>query len=310
MDKIKVFAPATVANLNCGFDILGLAIHEPGDIITLEKNSEAILRIKNIIGDEGRLPLDPKKNTASVAIQALLDALNLKQGFDISLEKQMPLGSGMGSSAASAVAGVYAANLLLGEPLTKTELLPFAMLGEKIACGAAHADNVAPSLFGGITLVRSYEPLSIVNLEYPKDLHLVVLHPHVEINTEDARAVLPNKFSIQDIIKQTGNLAGFISGLASNNENLIKDSLEDKLIEPYRSKLLPIFEESKKTALEAGALGFGISGSGPSTFSLCNNQDVASEVAKRLNNLFDASGVNHELYISKVNPKGPKVLSF
>ena len=273
--KITVFAPATVANLGCGFDAMGLAIDAPGDELTLELNSLKSLCIRKISGDQKKLSYDPFKNTAAVAIQSLLDALEINQGFDIYLKKKMPLGSGLGSSAASAAAGAFAVNELLGRPFTKVELIRFAMAGEKVASGAAHADNAAPSLLGGIVLIRSYEPLEIISLPIPDKLLIVVVHPDVEVLTKNARAVLPKSIPMKVGIAQWSNTAALVAGLYSDDYELIGRAITDHVAEPYRAGLIPCFNEVKLAALTNGALGCSISGSGPSVFAFCKGKQAA-----------------------------------
>jgi homoserine kinase len=306
--KITVFAPATVANLGCGFDAMGLAIDAPGDELTLEFNNLKSLRIQKISGDRKKLSYDIKKNTASVAIQSLLDALEINQGFDIYLKKKMPLGSGLGSSAASAAAGAFAVNELLGRPFSKMELVRFAMAGEKIASGAAHADNAAPSLLGGIVLIRSYEPLEIISLPVPNKLLIVVVHPDVEVLTKNARAVLPKSFPMKDGIAQWSNTAALVAGLYSNDYELIGRSITDHIAEPYRSRLIPGFSEVKLAALSHGAIGCSISGSGPSVFALCTGKKNAEAIAKVMQKEFSKKKIKSVSYISGVNKKGVSVI--
>lgn len=311
MKKIKVYAPATVANVACGFDIFGLAVERPGDIVELEERSEPGLIIKEITGDEGRLPLEVEKNTAGIAIQKYLEHLGAtEKGFTISLHKDMPLGSGLGSSAASAVAGVYAVNELMGRPLAVKDLLPFAMEGERVACGSAHADNVAPSLLGGFVVIRSYDPLDIYPIKAPENLWVVIIHPQVEVNTKDARLILEKEITLSNLIKQTGNVAGLVIGMLQSDYQLIGRSLEDVIIEPARAILLPQFQEVKLAAKNAGALGVSISGSGPSIFALCEGQTIAESVAKSMESEFSKVGIESERYVSRINPIGPKVLDY
>ncbi len=306
--KITVFAPATVANLGCGFDAMGLAIDAPGDELTLELNNQKSLRIQKISGDQKKLSYDIKKNTASVAIQSLLDALEINQGFDIYLKKKMPLGSGLGSSAASAAAGAFAVNELLGRPFSKMELVRFAMAGEKIASGAAHADNAAPSLLGGIVLIRSYEPLEIISLPVPDKLLIVVVHPDVEVLTKNARAVLPKSIPMKDGIAQWSNTAALVAGLYSKDYELIGRSITDHVAEPYRSRLIPCFSEVKLAALSHGALGCSISGSGPSIFAFCTGKKNAEAIAKAMQKEFSKKKIKSVTYISGVNKKGVRVI--
>jgi homoserine kinase len=308
-NSITVFAPASVGNLACGFDSMGLAITNPGDIITLEKNSERRLIIREITGDNGKLSYDIKKNTASVAIHSFLEEHKIKQGFNIYLQKNMAMGSGLGSSAASAVAGVYAAAMLIDNRLSKPELIRHAMEGERIACGSAHADNVAPSMLGGITLVRSNNPLDIVSLPVPSQLYIAVVHPHIEVLTKDARAVLKKEIPLPVAVQQWSNTAAFVSALHTNDYNLIGRSVIDLVAEPYRAALIPVFHKVKKAALQNGALACSISGSGPSLFTLCRGLKNCREAGKAMREVFLKAKVMNDVYISKVNTEGARVIS-
>lgn len=308
MKNVKVFAPATVANLGCGFDVMGLAIDEPGDELILSFNDQKRLIIKKISGDGGKLSYDAKKNTSTVAIQSMLDQLKSKQGFDVFLKKKMPLGSGLGSSAASSVAGVFAANVLLGKPFSKRELVKFAMQGEKVASGAAHADNVAPCMLGGIILIRSYHPLDIIQLPVPKNLYLVVVHPHVEVLTKDARAVLKKNIPMKIAVQQWGNTAALTAGLFSSDLNLVGRSVEDHVAEPYRASLIPHFGKVKQAAMENGAIACSISGSGPSIFAMCDGKSKTKKVAEAMRKIFSENKIKSESYISAVNRNGVIVL--
>ncbi len=234
-DRIRVFAPATVANVASGFDVLGFALETPGDAVLLVKTAEKKVRVASITGDGGRLPTDPRKNTSAVAAAGFLDRIGNPFGVEISLEKRMPLSSGLGSSAASAVAAVVAANLLAGEPLSRRELLPFTMESERVACGSAHADNVAPALLGGFVLIRSYDPLDVVQLPVPPGLSCAVVHPHTELRTEDARRVLKKEIRLSDATRQWGNLAALVAALYNGDLQLLGRSLQDVVAEPARS---------------------------------------------------------------------------
>lgn len=308
MDSIKVFAPATVANVACGFDIFGFAVDSPGDEIIIRKTSQPGVRIKAIVGDEGRLPKQTERNTAGIAIQTYLKHIESDQGLDVILHKKMPLGSGLGSSAASAVAGVFAINELLGRPLPQIDLLPFAMEGERLACGSAHADNVAPSLMGGFVVIRSYNPLDIITINTPAQLYATIVHPEIEVNTKDARHILKNEVSMKNTIIQMGNVAGLIAGLMKPDYDLIGRSMVDVIIEPIRAILIPEFNEVKQAALDAGALGCSISGSGPSMFALSRDQDTAQRVGISMQAAFQTVGIGSELYVSGINQEGPKVI--
>ena len=310
VDSIRVFAPATVANVACGFDIFGFAVDNPGDQVTLTLTDEPGVRITDIIGDGGKLPREASRNTASIAIQTFLKHLNRADvGLDVVLQKQMPLGSGLGSSAASAVAGVFAANELLGRPLPIMKLLPFAMEGERIACGSAHADNVGPSLLGGFVVVRSYQPLDVIRINTPASLYCTLVHPDIEVNTKDARFILKNEVSLKNTITQMGNVAGLIAGLMTPDYDLISRSLVDVIIEPVRAILIPEFNEAKKAALDNGALGCSISGSGPSMFALSRDAETAQKVGKAMQQAFLFVGITSEAYVSQINQQGPKVIN-
>jgi homoserine kinase len=306
--EVRAFAPATVANVSCGFDILGFAIDTLGDIVKVKEKKEPGLQVVSITGDHGRLPLDPSKNTCAVAIQSLLTELNQTIGLEIYLEKGLPLGSGLGSSAASAVAALMATNRLLGEPFEKKQLLPFAMAAEKIACGVGHADNVAPSLLGGFVLIRNYQPLDIIKLPVPKDLHCIVLHPHFELNTADSRAVIRDRITVTQATIQSGNVAGLIAGLFQEDFELIGRSLKDVIAEPYRATLIPAFYQVKEAVLASGALGMGISGSGPTLFVLTNGKDQVQQILEAARLVYNSFGLGVDGYHSSINTKGAYVL--
>jgi homoserine kinase len=308
MEYIKVFAPATVANVSCGFDILGFALDYPGDEIILRKNNSGIVKIMEITGDNGKLPLDPNKNSASAVIQYFLQHLKLKPGIDIYLHKKMPLGSGLGSSAASSAAAAFAINTLLDNPLNIKEVLKFAMYGEKVACGSEHADNVAPALYGGFVLIRSYNPLDVIKLPAPDQLYASVIHPQIEIKTKDARDILKKEIQLKNAIKQWGNVGGLISGLYESNYDLIGRSMEDHIIEPIRSILIPGYPEVKNAAMKSGVLGCGISGSGPSVFTLSKGKETAETAGEKMVEEFKNIGIESDIYVSKVNNQGPIVL--
>ena len=308
-ESIKVFSPATVANVSCGFDILGFAVNKPGDEVILKKKASKGLEIKEITGDEGKLSYDPMQNTVSVSIQKYLDHIGYEYGFEIYLHKKMPLGSGLGSSAASASAGVFAVNKILGEPLQTRDLIIFAMEGERIACGSAHADNVAPSILGGFVLIRSYDPLDIIKLPTPVSLYSTIIHPQIEIKTKDARDLLKKQIYLKDAVNQWGNIAGFIAGLMQSDFDLIGRSMQDVIIEPIRSILIPGYNEVKLKAMEAGALGFGISGSGPSLFALSTGISIAENVGKNMAEVFNKMDVDNSVYVSKINHSGPQVIA-
>jgi len=307
-ESIKVYAPATVANVTCGFDVLGFAVDNPGDEVELKLTDKPGVTIKRITGDNGRLSLDPQKNTAGISIFKYLEHFGIEKGVEMTLHKKMPLGSGLGSSAASSAAGVFAMSRLLGRNESALELLPFAMEGEFIACGSAHADNVGPALFGGFVLIRSYDPLDVVKIPTPESLFATIIHPHIEVETKDARNILPRFIPLKDAIVQWGNVGGLIAGLMLQDMGLISRSLQDVIIEPKRAILLPGFYEAKHEALQAGALGGGISGSGPSIFQLSKDEETAIQVGNAMQAVYKELGIGSEVYISKVNKDGPQIL--
>jgi homoserine kinase len=306
--QVSVFAPATVANVASGFDVLGFALENPGDAVTLVRREQKKVTVTAIDGDGGKLPRDPAKNTAAVAASGFLETIGFPFGVDIRLKKMMPLSSGLGSSAASAVAAVFGANLLAGKPLSPRELLPFTMAAEKVACGTAHADNVAPSLLGGFVLIRSYDPVDVVQLPVPPGLSCAVTHPHTEVRTEDARAILKKEIRLADAVRQWGNLAALVAALYNGDLALLGRSLQDVVAEPARSLLIPGFALVKKAALSAGALGCSISGSGPSVFALCASEETAREAGRRMESAFSEAGLASDVYVSAVNTQGPRVL--
>jgi len=309
MKTIKAFAPATVANVCCGFDVLGFAVDFPGDEVVLKLNNSKEVTISKIVGDGGRLPLEATKNTAGVAVQSFLQSLGVDQGVEIELYKNLPLGSGMGSSAASGVAALVAINELMGNIKSREELVPFAMEAERIACGSAHADNVAPSLMGGFVLIRDYNPLDVVKVKVNLDLYCTLVHPHIEVKTSDSRRVLRSSISLRDAITQSGNIAGLMVGLAQADPLLISRSLKDVIAEPIRAAFIPGFEQVKLRAIEAGALGCGISGSGPTLFALSSTHEASLEVGEAMQLEFLKSHLKSDIYVSKINPEGAKILA-
>jgi homoserine kinase len=307
MNTVKASAPATVANVSCGFDIFGFAVEAPADEVTVTLNNSGVVTILRIEGDEGRLPLDAGRNTAGVGVAAYLKKIGSGNGAEITLFKNLPLGSGMGSSAASSVAALVAINRLHGDPLTRQELLPFAMEAERIACGSAHADNVAPSLLGGFVLIRGYDPLDVVGIPTPEGLFCTLVHPHIELRTEDSRRVLKPSIPIRDAIIQWGNIAGLVVGLMKPDFALISRSLHDVVAEPIRSVLIPGFDKIKESAIKSGALGCGISGSGPTIFSLSSDISVAHSIGQIIQQQFTSFGLKSDVFVSRINREGAKV---
>ncbi|MDA8810044.1 homoserine kinase [Flavobacteriaceae bacterium] len=302
MKSIRVFCPGTIANVSCGFDVLGLSLAGVGEYMTVTQTPTKGITISEITGQD--LPLETAKNVAGVAGLGLLEALGSEAGFDIKIEKKIKAGSGIGSSAASSAGAVWAINHLLGNPYTTIELIPFAMEGERLASGVAHADNVAPALLGGFTLVRSTDPLDVVSLPSPRELYATVIHPQIEIKTADSRRILKSSLSLKDAITQWGNVGGLVAGLYREDYELIGRSLQDVVIEPVRSILIPGFDEIKAAALNAGALGCGISGSGPSVFALSKGADKALKVADAIRHAYEPFGISFDIHISNINEKG------
>lgn len=305
--QVTVFCPATVSNVGPGFDLLGFALEQPGDEIIVRRNDSG----KLVLVDESGagLPLEPETNIAAISANALLDELDNKDGFDLVFTKKIKPGSGIGSSAASCVAAVVGINEILGSPYTTAELLPFAMEGEEFASGSYHADNIAPALLGGFTLIRSYDPLDIKHIPYPDDLWCTVIHPDLEFKTSEGRKVLPINVPLKTALTQAGNLAGLVAGLTTNDYGLIGRSIKDVFAEPVRSKKLPEYEALKEVTMKAGALGTGISGSGPSLFALCRSKDIAKAVGEVMKNHFKDHEIGSEVYLSKVSQAGCRITS-
>lgn len=303
---IKVLAPATIANLVCGFDILGLALNDPQDVMELSISEEPGIKIEHI--DNYNLSAIPEQNVAGVSLLALMQELDEDIGFNITIDKHIKPGSGLGSSAASAAGVVVAANHLLGNRFSKEDLVRFAMAGEKLASGVKHADNISPGIYGGITLIRSIFPLDIIPLPAPS-MYVAVVHPQIEVKTSDAREILRKEVLLKDAIKQWGNVAGLMAGILKSDYDLISRSLEDVIIEPVRSILIPGFDEVKNKSIEAGALGGGISGSGPSIFMLCKEENTAVEVENIMKDIYDTTGLAYYTYVTTINTQGIKVIN-
>lgn len=306
MEQIKIFCPATIANLSCGFDVMGLCLDGIGDEMIVRKSNEKGIRITKIEGAD--LPLETERNVAGVAGLALLKELNIDYGFEIEIYKKIKAGSGIGSSSASAAGAVFGMNALAGNPFTRKELVYFAMQGEVLASGSAHADNVAPALCGGFTIVRSSNPLDIIRIESPSALYATVIHPQIELKTSEMRAVLQPMVSLKSAITQWGNVGGLVAGLYTSDYDLIGRSLHDAIVEPLRGKFIPHFNQVKETAMANGALGSGISGSGPSIFALSKGIETAQKVANAMKVIFDATEIPYEIHVSKINDQGVKVI--
>lgn len=307
---IAAYAPGSVSNVACGFDVLGFALDEPGDVVEAAPQDGPGVTILAIDGDSGRLPRDPARNTAGAAVMALLQRLETTRGVALTIHKGLPLASGIGSSGASAVAAVVAANELLGRPAPLDVLLACAMAGEMAGCGASHPDNVAPSLYGGFILARSAHPPDIVRLPVPDGLACAVLHPHVEVQTGIARALLGDQVPLRDAVRQWGNVGALVAALFNGDRALLSRSLEDVIAEPKRAPLVPGFFAVKAAALAAGALGCSLSGSGPSVFALASSLEVAKQAGEAMQRAFDAeSAVGADLWVSLVGRQGARVIS-
>ena len=306
MEEVKVFAPATVANVSCGFDVLGFCLDHIGDEVIVRKSNTPGVRIIRIEGQD--LPLATKENVAGVAVEALLEKVDTPFGFEIEIIKGIKAGSGIGSSAASSAGAVVGVNALLGEPFSRNELIAFAMEGEKLASGAAHADNVSPALLGGFTLVRCGKKPDVISLPAPAALYATIIHPKIELRTADARSVLKQTIPLKKAIQQWGNVGALVSGLYTDNYDLISRALVDVIIEPERSVLIPHFNELKTAALAAGGLGGGISGSGPSLFTLSRGEEVAENVRQALIKCFEPHNIPFDTFVSKINAQGAKII--
>ncbi len=304
--EVTVHAPATIANLVCGFDVLGLALNDPCDVMTLSVSNTPGVRIHHT--DSYQLSCIPEQNVAGVALLEMMQELDANTGFDLIIEKHIKPGSGLGSSAASSAGAVFAANHLLNNKFSKEDLVRFAMAGEKLASGVKHADNISPCIYGGITLIRSIFPLDIISLTAPP-LYVAVVHPQIEVKTSDARQILRKEVLLKDAIKQWGNIAGLVAGLMKNDYELISRSLEDVIIEPVRSMLIPGFDEVKKKSMDAGALGGGISGSGPSIFMLCKEKHTALQVEASMKIIYNNVGLQYYTYVTTINNEGIRIMN-
>jgi homoserine kinase len=307
MNKLNIFAPATVANVSCGFDSLGFAVESVGDKMTFTKTEQKGVEITDITG--ANLTYNIDKNAASAVVKKMLQEANADFGVQLIIHKGFSPGSGLGSSAASAAGAAFGTNQLLGNIYSELELTKFAMFGEEVACGSPIADNVAAAIYGGFVLIRSYEPLEIIKLPVPDELRVVAIHPQVEVKTKDARAVLPKEILLKDAVTQWANVGGLISGLHSNDYQLISNSLVDIIVEPHRKQLIPFFDDVKQTAIKNGALGAGISGSGPTIFALCKGDEIADTVEEAIKEIYSKTSIDFNIYKSKINNKGVKTVS-
>jgi homoserine kinase len=302
---IKVFAPASIGNLGIGFDIIGMALEKPGDEVIARKSNTSGVRITKITGHGGKLPYEAEKNTAGVAVLRYLEAIErTNEGIELEIHKKMPFGSGLGSSAASAVAGVFAVNELLRTGMSKREILPFACMGEQLASGGFHADNVAPCLLGGVILIRDNATLDVHRIHTPKGLYMAVAYPHIELLTKDARNILKPDIQLKQHVRQSANIGAFIIAMFNGDIGLLGRCLTDEIIEPQRAQLIPGFYDVKTAALEAGALGCSISGAGPSVFAFCQSSLVAENAGAAMQRAFAQHKIKSELYVSPINQEG------
>lgn len=305
-NEIRIFSPATVANVACGFDVLGFCLDSQGDEMVIRKTKEKGIKITHIEGYN--LPYETAMNVAGVSALAMYENAKPDCGFEIEIYKHIKPGSGIGSSAASAVGSVFGMNELLGHPYNKTQLTYFAMKGEALASKSEHADNLAPAIFGGFTLVKSTLPLDIIQIPTPSELYATIIHPQIEIKTSEAREILPEKIPLKDAISQWANVGSLVHALHTNNYKLIHRSLQDIIVEPYRKQLIPYFDDVKFTAMEAGALGCAISGSGPSIFTLSKGHEIAKNVEKAIKYVYSKTDIDFDTHISKINTQGIKIL--
>jgi homoserine kinase len=305
--SIKVFSPATIANVGPGFDLMGFALETLGEEIVVKKNTSNKLGLHPVVGFDN-IPTDPTKNVATVAVSSMLNALEINQGFDFEFKKSIKPGSGLGTSASSSAGAVFAVNEMLNRPFSIQELVQFAAEGEKFLSGKAHADNVAPALLGGIQLIRGSEPWDVLSIDFPTNIYVTVIHPQVEIQTSEARKILPKNVSLENSITQSGNLAGLIAGLYSNDLALIGRSMTDVIVEPVRSSLIPKYKIVKDAVLESGAFGCNIAGSGPSIFAFSNESKIANNLADVMDKVYRNTAIETRTYVSKIGKKGCRII--
>ena len=305
MKKVRVFAPASIANMGCGFDVIGLALDEVGDIIEITQSEGDGLTITNESGVP--IPEDIEKNVITPVVRKFLEKIGQKSQIDVTICEKIYPGSGIGSSAASSAAAAYGMNELFGCPLSEVEVVEVAMEGENLASGGYHADNAAPAVMGGIVLIRGYEPLDLIQLPVPGNFYCAVVHPHIVVTTKEAREILPGAVPMHDAVRQWGNVGGLIAGLYSGNLGLIGRSMQDHVAEPYRKKFIPDFDVLRGRILNSGALAMNISGSGPSVFALCDHRGKADIAAQIMQKHFSDRGIGCEVYVVKVSNKGAKL---
>ena len=307
-DSIKVFSPASIGNIGCGFDVLGLCLDNLGDEIELTKSDNNRVKIIEITGDNNLLTKDPKFNSVSIAINSFLNDENIQIGIDIILRKKMPIKSGLGSSAASAVGGIYGISRLLNLKRKRSELIKHAMYSEKITSGSDFPDNVSAAMLGGIILARKKTPLDFIEISYPKDLYIVLIYQKIHLDTKTSRSVLPRNISLSLATKQWGNVGGLVLGFERGDYDLIYRSIEDFVAEPIRSKLIPNFISIKKRLQHCPNNAFGISGAGPTCFVLCQGKNDAMIIKNELSDLSKKNNFDFVMSLSQVNNKGVKII--
>lgn len=306
MKSLKVFAPATVSNVGPGFDLMGFALEEPGDVMTIRENSKGMLRLFN--KTDFAIPLLPEKNVSSVAIRSILNKIDTQTGLDIIFEKKIKPGSGIGSSAASSAAAVKGVNELWKLGFSDHELIHFALKGEFIASKSMHADNIAPALLGGIILIRSYDPIDIIELKSPRDLWCSVVHPDIEIKTAESRKNIPQLIPLKDTLAQAGNLASLVNGILTSDYNIIGRSLSDKIAEPVRNMGITGYVELKARMQKENILGINISGSGPAIFCLCNSESAAEDASQKMKDFYTGLNIRADSYYSQISTTGAKII--
>ncbi len=307
LKSVTIYAPATVSNIGPGFDLMGFALDEPGDILEIKPNQESKLRIVNKSGVS--LPENPELNVAAVAVSALLKELGSKQGFDLIFREKINPGSGIGSSAASCAAAVFGVNILLSGGLSPMELIPCALAGEFIASGSTHADNIAPALLGNIVLIRSYDPFDIIRLNAPEKLYCTLVHPQIEIQTKESRKLIPEKISVKDALVQAGNLASLVTGFLQSDFNRIESSVEDRIAEPVRAEMIPGYRDLKKKLRSFGYRAVNISGSGPSVFALSGSAEDARIIAEHMSSHYTDLNIPNHTYVSRISNSGTRILT-
>jgi homoserine kinase len=307
MDSIKLHAPATIANISCGFDILGICLDTPYDEIEIKKISNKEVIINSIKSTFSDIPVIPNQNTGGIPALMIIKDYSLDFGFEINIKKGIPLCGGLGSSAATAAGVAYGINKLLNNKLSEEEIVKYALEGEKISSKTPHADNIGPCINGGFVIIKNTNPLELINVSIG-DYYFSVIHPKIKVSTKMARELLPENIKLKDAVKQWGNIASLVYGFTSDNVNLIKSSMEDYIIEPVRSKLIPHYDKVKESALKNGAIGCSISGSGPSIFSMSESYEDSKRILSEMEKVFNVHSISYHSYLSKINKRGITIL--